>query len=252
MRASKGPEGRRSAPTYLNLAQIAESFGVAERVVEGWIRNEQLPHTRDAGRLLFERDRVAHWATSRGFAARTGFLGLEGPALETGCRLEPMLRAGGIWRDVGAAGASGVADILDRVVAALPGATPPIRDLLAKRLRSPGGLTMAPIGGGLALPHPSARVSLGRRSSTLALLCLRDPVPLPVPPADGEPLVRLFFFIAPSPRVHLEVLGRLSRALTRGPLRALVAAGAEDEAIFRAVVAADVAASSPVDPVAAP
>ena len=28
---------------YLNLIQIAESFGVSEKVVEGWIRDEGLP-----------------------------------------------------------------------------------------------------------------------------------------------------------------------------------------------------------------
>ena len=37
---------------YLNLIQIAESFGVAEKVVEGWIRDEGLPHTVDRGLSL--------------------------------------------------------------------------------------------------------------------------------------------------------------------------------------------------------
>ena len=34
---------------YLNLIQIAESFGVSERIVEGWIRDEGLSHTADRG-----------------------------------------------------------------------------------------------------------------------------------------------------------------------------------------------------------
>ena len=44
---------------YLNLIQIAESFGVSEKVVEGWIRDEGLPHTPDRGVLLFDRAQVA-------------------------------------------------------------------------------------------------------------------------------------------------------------------------------------------------
>ena len=42
-----------SAAMYLNLIQIAESFGVSEKVVEDWVRKEGLPHTPDRGRLLF-------------------------------------------------------------------------------------------------------------------------------------------------------------------------------------------------------
>lgn len=247
MTIPRRPEGGRFAFTYLKLVEVAESFGVAERVVEGWIRNERMPHTVDSGRVLFERDRVAHWAASRGLTTRAGFLAPETRTLETDCRLEPMLRAGGIHRDVPGAR---LMDVLEEIVSALP-ATPAIRTLLAKRLRAPGGLTMAPVSGGLAFPHLSERVSLGRGSGVLALLLLKDPVPMPEP-AAGEPLVRLFFFIAPSPRTHLEVLGRLSSSLTRGPLRALVMTAATDEAILAAVRDADTAASAAADPPGAP
>ena len=34
---------------YLNLIQVAESLGVSERVVEGWIRDEGMPCTPDRG-----------------------------------------------------------------------------------------------------------------------------------------------------------------------------------------------------------
>ena len=53
---------------YLNVVQIAESFGVTESVVEDWMRNEGLPHIPDRGRLLFDRAQVAHWAAAHGLA----------------------------------------------------------------------------------------------------------------------------------------------------------------------------------------
>ena len=223
---------------YLNLIQIAESFGVAERVVEGWIRDEGLPHTLDRGRLIFDRAQVAHWAASRGLAAQAGFLAPESSVFATGCRLEPLLRAGSIWRDVAA---SDVASIFDRIVAALPAATPPVRQMLAQRLRATDGVTWASIGGGFALPHPSARIALGRDSGTLALLLLRDALPIPGNGTDGVPVTRLFFFIAPSPRAHLDLLGRLSHVLARGPLRELVTKGAKDNEIYAALARADAA-----------
>lgn len=224
---------------YLNLIQIAESFGVAESVVEEWMRNEGLPHTPDRGRLLFDREQVANWAAARGLAARAGFLAPQGAALAPGWKLEPLLRAGGIWRDVAP---EAVGETLARVVAALPGATPPIRQLLAQRLRTPGGVTIAPVGGGFALPHPSTRVALGRESGTVALLLLRAGLTLTEPSPDDVPVTRLLFFIAPSPRAHLDLLGRLSRVLCRGPLRELIQRGESDETIFTALAAVDAAA----------
>ena len=69
---------------FLNLIQLAESFGVSEKVVEGWIRDEGLPHTHDRGRLLFDRAQVAQWAATRGLAAQAGFLAPQTSALGAG------------------------------------------------------------------------------------------------------------------------------------------------------------------------
>lgn len=221
---------------FLNLVQVAESFGVSENVVADWIRNEGLPHIPDRGRLLFDRAQVADWAASRGHAAQAGFLSPVTPAFATGWRLEPLLRAGRIWRDVPA---SQLHDVLARIVDSLPGATPPVRQLLAQRVRAPGGVTAAPVGGGFALPHLSMRIALGRDSGILALLMLREAMALPEPPPDEVPVTRLLFFIAPSPRAHLDLLGQLSRVLAGGPLRELITRSAADEEIFRAVAGAD-------------
>ena len=164
------------------------------------------------------------------------FFTQETSAFATGCQLEPLLRAGGIWRDVTAVG---VLDVLAKVVAALPGATPPVRQLLAQRLRAAGGITWAAIGGEFALPHPSARIALGRDSGTVALLLLRDALTQTGATPDSAPVTRLFFFIAPSPRAHLDLLGRLTRALAQGRLRELVKNAPSDVEIFAAVAAAD-------------
>jgi PTS system nitrogen regulatory IIA component len=225
---------------YLNLIQIAESFGVSETVVEGWIRNEGLPPTPDRGRLLFDRAQVAEWAAKRGLAAQAGFLSPQSSALGSSLRLGPLLSAGGIWRDVPAAD---VPAVFERIVNALPGATPPVRHLLGQRVRAKGGVTMAPVGGGFALPHPSTRITLGRESGVVAFLFLRDALTLEATAPDAVPVTRLGFFIAPSPRAHLDLLGRLSRSLVRGPLRELVLKGATDAEIFQVVAAGDAAVS---------
>ena len=220
---------------YLNIIQLAESFGVEESVVESWVRNEGLPVIEDRNRLLFDRNQVVNWAADRGLAAKAGFLAA-GPANAAARRLEPLLRAGGIWRDVPAAT---VRNVLETIVAKLPGATPPVRQLLAQRLRLPEGISWAAVGGGLALPHLRTPVALGRDAGTFAILILRDALTLNEPAPDDVPITRLLFFVAPSPRAHLELLGQLSGALLRGGLRQPVVEGATDEVIFAALAAAE-------------
>jgi PTS system nitrogen regulatory IIA component len=221
---------------YLNLVQIAESFGVSEKVIEEWIRDEGLPHMSDRGRLLFDRAQVAQWAAKHGLASQVGFLAPGRSAFESDVQLESLLRNGGIWRDVAWAD---VADVYERVLGGLPGVTPQVRQLLAQRLRAPGGVTLAPVGAGFAMPHPATRVSLGKHSGAVALIFLRDAAPAGAAAVDDVPIRVLFFFVAPSPRAHLDVLGRLSRFLSDEAARKVLRPEVADDDIFRAVAAFD-------------
>jgi PTS system nitrogen regulatory IIA component len=74
-------------------------------------------------------------------------------------------------------------------------------------------------------------------------LFLRDALTLNEPAPDETPITRLLFFVAPSPRAHLELLGQLSSALVRGGLRQPIAVGAADDVIFAAVAAAEASAA---------
>jgi PTS system nitrogen regulatory IIA component len=78
----------------------------------------------------------------------------------------------------------------------------------------------------------------------LALLLLRDGLLQAGPTPDKVAVTRLLFFIAPSPRAHLDLLGRLTRALARSPLRELILKGAADAEVFAAFAAGDIASSN--------
>jgi len=73
---------------------------------------------------------------------------------------------------------------------------------------------------------------------------LREALTLTEPCPNDVPVTRLIFFIAPSPRAHLDLLGRLSRILVRGPLRELIVSGAPDGELLGAVAAADAAVAA--------
>lgn len=218
---------------FLNVIQLAESLGVEESVVEGWIRNEGLPYVNDRGRLLFDRMQVVGWAESHGLAAKVGFLAPERSRLPAGNKLETMLRTGGIWRDIPAAG---VLSLFADIVARLPGAPPPVRQMLKQRILVPDGISWAPVGGGLALPHLRTPISLGREAGIFSIILLRDALKINEPIPDEEAITRLLFFVAASPRVHLEMLSQLSTALSRGSLAEVIRSQVSDEEMFGAIV----------------
>lgn len=220
---------------YLNLIQLAESFGVEESEVEKWVRNDHLPCIHDRERLWFDRAQVVEWAASRGLAAKAGFLAPGKTSTDPAGQCEKFLRIGGIWRDVTP---ESVLDVLEKILGALPGTSPAARQLLIQRLRGEDGITWTPVGHGFALPHLRTRVALGRDSGTLALVMLSGPLTLAAPP-DQIPITRLFFFVAPSPRAHLDLLGKLSKALVREDVRQCVMAGASDDKIVSAFAAID-------------
>ena len=223
-------------PMFLNIIELAQSLGVEEREVAGWIRNDGLPHVTDRGRLLFDRTQVVHWAESHGLAAKVGFLAPERSKIQGAKKLETMLRAGGIWRNVAAVN---VLNLFAETVAKLPGATPPIRQMLQQRLRAPNGISWALVGGGLALPHLRTPIALGRDTGIFAIALLCDALVINEPAPDEQPITRLLFFVAPSPRAHLEMLAQLSTALSRGSLGKLIVEGAQDDDIFAAIAASD-------------
>src|ERR1019366_329692 len=157
---------------------------------------------------------------------RVGFLAPERAKIQGGKKLETMLRTGGICREISVANHL---DLFADIVAKLPGATPPIRQMLQQRLRAPNGISWALVGGGLALPHLSTPIALGRDAGIFAIVLLREALAVNEPAPDEQPITRLLFFVAPSPRAHLEMLAQLSTALTRGHLRELINNRCPDE-----------------------
>ena len=221
---------------FLNIIELAESLGVEESEVESWIRNDGLPHVTDRRRLLFDRAQVVDWASSRGLAAKVGFLAPERAKAPAKSASKPC----------SAPAASGATfpppklpSLFAEIMAKLPGATPPVRQMLQHRLRAPNGISWALVGGGFALPHLRTPIALGRDAGIFAIVLLRDALAVNEPAPDEQPVTRLLFFVAPSPRTHLEILARLSTALTRGTLRQVINEGVSDDEIFAAVAAAE-------------
>lgn len=217
-----------SATMYINLIQIAESFGVSEQVVTEWVRREGMPHVHDRDRILFERSQVMDWAARRGLGGLSGFLSEPAPSQANAQELVTLLKRGGIWRGIAP---QDLGSLFERIVRGLPGLSPAVMNLLVQRILAPGGITPAPVGGGFALPHPTMRVALGESCALTALIELESPW-AGIQPPDKIPVTRLLFFISPTPRLHVNMLGLLARSIASGLLTRALDQGADDEALF--------------------
>jgi PTS system nitrogen regulatory IIA component len=111
--------------------------------------------------------------------------------------------------------------------------------MLQQRLRAPNGISWALVGGGLALPHLRTPIALGRDAGIFAIVLLRDALTINEPVPDEQPITRLLFFVAPSPRAHLEMLAQLSTTLLRGNLQKLINDSMPDDELFAAIAAAE-------------
>ena len=86
-------------------------------------------YPRPRAGCLFDRAQVTEWAAERGLGSARGIPGTRQPsALTSRLRSRPLLRAGGVWRDVPGAEAP---NVFGRIITGLPGATPAVRQLLA-------------------------------------------------------------------------------------------------------------------------
>lgn len=226
-------QGHLFTDMYLNLVQIAEAFNVTEQTIMHWARKEKMPHVLDRGRILFEDASVSNWALRRGLIASAGLLARRSPAGKAILDMESLLQRGGIWRQVAPID---VNTTFEQILKRLPDVAPAISHMLLERIQAPKGLTIAPVGNGFALPHPSTRIFLGEPRALVALIGLAEPwLEAKVP--DNIPVTRLLFFIASSPRRHVQMLSLLAQAITVGNLGRGLDIGLDDQSLIRALIA---------------
>ena len=159
---------------YLNLIQIAESFGVSEKVVEDWIRSEGMPHVPDRGRRAVRPRPGVAWAAEQGSGGARGFPGRRDACVCGGRRLRV---ADSGRRHLAGCALRGGAGTFERIVSVLPGLAPAVRRMLAGWVKARDGINWAPVGAGFALPHLRARVALGHDRGAVAILLFATPSP---------------------------------------------------------------------------
>ena len=211
----------------LNVRDVAGIFNISEKTVFNWIKHRNLPvyHVDEAYR--FSRSELLEWASATQTDVTSEIINTsdQDPLLMP--RLDEALQAGGVTY-----GVSGTdkASVLDSIVQSLnlPGEAD--RSFLYQVLLTRESLGSTGIGDGIAIPHVRNPIVLQIPSSMISLSYLEQAVDFGA--LDGRPVSILFTLISPTVRTHLNLLSKLSFALSDAQFKTIIKQQASRDKIF--------------------
>jgi PTS system nitrogen regulatory IIA component len=211
----------------LTVRDVGKALDVSESTVVRWIRQRGLPARYVAGQYRFNRAELLEWATAQNLKVSLElFEQLEDDA-EPIPTLAEALEAGGIFYNLPD---STKERALRALVEVLPAPEGLDRELLLRLFLAREASASTGIGGGIALPHVRNPIVLHVSRPMITLAFLEKPVDFGA--LDGNPVQILFSLISPTPRIHLQLLSRLSFCLHGGPFREAVLRHAPREEIL--------------------
>lgn len=211
----------------LNVRDVAGIFNISEKTVFRWIKHRNLPVYHVGEEYRFSRSELLEWAgaTQTDVSSDIIYAPDEDPLLIP--RLDEALQAGGV--NYGISGTD-KASVLNSVVQALNLPRDTDRSFLYQVLLSRESLGSTGIGNGIAIPHVRNPIVLHIPSSMISLCFLEQPVDFGA--LDGQPVSILFTLISPTVRTHLNLLSKLSFALSDAQFKTIIQKQASRDEIF--------------------
>lgn len=211
----------------LTVKDVAGIFNISEKTVFNWIKHRNLPVYHVDEQYRFSRSELREWAAATGTDVTSDiiFAPDEDPLLMP--RLDTALQAGGIHDGIPGTDKAAVLGAVVRVLH-LPAETD--RNFLYQVLLARESLGSTGIGDGIAIPHVRNPIVLNTPDSMISLCYLEHPVDFNA--LDGRPVHILFTLISPTVRTHLNLLSKLSFALSDARFKSAVQGKAPQSEIF--------------------
>lgn len=221
------PNWKRRCLLQLNVRDVAGIFNISEKTVFRWIKHRNLPVYQVDDQYRFSRSELLEWAgvTRTEITSEIIYATDEDPLQMP--RLDEAMQAGGV--NYGIEGTDRAA-VLDSVVQALHLPEEADRSFLYQILLSRESLGSTGIGDGIAIPHVRNPIVLRIPRSMISLCFLEQAVDFGA--LDGQPVSILFTLISPTVRTHLNLLSKLSFALSDSQFKTIIKQRACPAAIF--------------------
>lgn len=193
----------------LSLSEFAKCMNMDAGIVERWIRQGRIPVKLRGDACFFNPEVMRKWAAAH--HVRFDMPGDKGAIKvdEKPAGLLAAMTLGGVhYRVPGAT----VSEVLRAAVDRLEGIeSRALRDLLYEKLLDRERMTSTGIGNGVAVPHPRTPLQNKDVQAQIATCFLERPVDFHA--VDKKPVFVVFVIVAPSAKIHLHLLSRLSFCL---------------------------------------
>lgn len=201
----------------LTVREAARHFGVDEATIRRWINQRGLPGHHANEQIYMNAVELWEWAVENGVPVSRQLLDQARDSPDPVPLLSELLRAGGIFNDIGG---NTKADVLREFVERLPLAPEQDRAFLLSVLEAREAMGSTGIGDGIAIPHVRNPIVLQIDRPFVTLGLLRHSIEFGS--MDGRPVHALFMVVSPTVPAHLAVLARLGFALRDDTLRGLL------------------------------
>jgi len=223
---------------HLTVADVAALLRIPPKQVYRWIDEGELDCNWYHDQPRFNRTEVLEWAMERRLPVAVERLLDERDEINASS-LAASLKAGGIHRDILGKDRE---EVLRQVVAVSQ--VPEIeKGTLVEVLLAREATGSTGIGEGIAIPHVRQPIVMGGGTELVSLCFLSEPVDFFA--IDGSPVHTVFLIISTTVRGHLQMLARLSAALSDPGFRSAVLHRESNEAILGAAARVESAGASP-------
>ncbi len=185
----------------LKIKDIVGLLQVNEKTIYRWIKEKKIPCYRINHQYRFNRAEINEWILSNKIELSSSLVNLGLPDHN----LPGLLEKGGIVAPVPGAG---VAEVITNAVERITTPDGLKKEDIVLSLMQREELMPTAIGRGVAIPHPRNPIVTDPKNASISICYLEHPTDFHA--LDGQPVHTLFVLFTATPRMHLEVLSKIS------------------------------------------
>ena len=185
----------------LKIKDIVGLLQVNEKTVYRWIKEKKIPCYRINHQYRFNRAEINEWILSNRIELSSSLINL-GLADHN---LPRLLEKGGIVPSVPG---SSIVEVITNAVERIHTPQGLKKEYIILALMRREELMPTAIGRGVAIPHPRNPIVTDPKNASISICYLDHPTDFRA--LDGQPVHTLFILFTATPRMHLEVLSKIS------------------------------------------
>ncbi len=187
----------------LKIKDIVDLLQVSEKTVYRWIKDKKIPCYRINHQYRFNRAEINEWILSSKIELSSSLINFA--VIRHEDNLAGLLEKGGIISNVQGAN---VKDVLKNAIEKIVTPANLSKDEILSALINREELMPTAIGKGIAIPHPRNPIITDAKNASVSVCFLENTVDFGA--LDNQPVHTLFILLTANPRMHLEVLSKIS------------------------------------------